>query len=245
MHTIDKTSTTRRPTAFGRTALGVATAIALAAAGAVKGAAHTDIVDLDDWDPTTIDGLWSADQLDDIEVRGVGGEAIGEVESIIIGADDNVAALVLEVGGLLDIGDTHLRVDWSDVTVDPSGELAYLSVPVSDDNYDQFDLFSKGEVDAAPREWRAGELIGDYVRLDDGDVVSDDHGYVKDLMFDPSGTLQAVLVERNLRQGGGYQAYPHYGYDHGFDPGLSTYSLPYGESDLVDRSPFDYTPFSG
>lgn len=224
-------------------ALGAALTIALAATAHAQ---PSDVIELDSWDLASVDGLWSADQLDQLEVRGSEGEAIGEVESVIIGADDKVAAIVLEVGGLLDVGDTHLRVNWSDVSVDPSGELAYLSVPVTDDNYDQFDLFGgRGEVDAARREWRASELVGDYVVLDDGDVVTDDYGYVEDLMFGVDGKLHAVIVNRNSSYGGEYYAYPFYGYeyDYGFDTGLSTYTLPYAQDDLTDRDAFGYEPF--
>lgn len=200
-------------------------------------AQSADVIPLEEWNQQSYDEGWSAERLINLEVRGTEGEAIGEVENILVGPDGNVQSLILEVGGFLDIGDTHLKVDWNQVAVDPSGELGYVTVPVDADNYDQFDISaSSGDVESGPRAFRATELIGDYVALDG----MNDYGYVNDLVFDKAGALQSVVVNQNSMLGGGYRAYPYYGYDHGFDPGLDRYQLPYEQNEIDALDLFDY-----
>ena len=225
-----------------RTSLRIAAALAL---GATAGtAAAQDAIDLDDYNESlAAEPGWSADQVTQLEVRNAEGESIGEVEDLVIGPDGNVAGLILEVGGLLDIGDTHLMVPWDQVEMTGGmGEIEHVTVPVADDSWDQFDLSaSSGDVDTERRRFRASELIGDYTSL------TDERGYglVNDLIFDESGALQSVVVNRSGRYGGGHQAYPYYGYDDGFDPGSDYYDLPYAGDDVGELEPFDYDGLYG
>lgn len=212
-----------------------------------------DVVPLADWD---YEGLyaegWSAENLIDTEVRGVTGDAIGEVENILIGPDNRILSIIAEIGGFIDIGDTHVNVPWDEVEIGPGME--YVRVPVDDDNIGQYTLFGNiealtapvaaGEVVAAEvdvattmRVWRATELIDDYVRLAEGY----NYGYVEDLIFDQAGTLQAVVVTPDVGYGiGGPYAYPWYGYRYGYEPGLDYYELPYGRDEIAGMEPFEY-----
>lgn len=199
-----------------------------------------DVVPLDDWSQRVgaLAEGWSAEQVIKLEVRNAEGEGIGEVENIVIGADDSVQGLILEVGGFLDIGDTHLMIPWDQIDVTGgSGKIEYVTVPVTDDNWDQFSLEPEtGDVNTGPRSFRATELIGDYTDLS-GDET---YGVVNDLVFDADGSLEAVVVNRTGTYGGGYQAYPYYGYDYGFDPTSYSYDLPYSADDVGGLDPFDY-----
>lgn len=207
--------------------------------------AAQDVVSLDDWNERLAgyENGWSADQVIRLDVRNAEGESIGEVENIVIGPDGNVAGLILEVGGFLDIGDTHFMVPWDQVAITGGmGKIEYVTVPVADDNWDQFDLSaSSGDVETGPRSFRATELIGDYTSLTD----NRGYGIVNDLVFDADGALEAVVVNRSGSSGGGYQAYPYYGYDYGFDPGRDYYDLPYADDDLGALEPYDYDGLYG
>jgi PRC-barrel domain len=90
---------------------------------------------------------------------------VGEVEDLIIGPDGALQAVIVEVGGFLDIGDTHYRVRWEDVQLAP--DLKGISVPVSMENIEKHSIFPEDQEDPAERGSRAGELMNDYVSLAD------------------------------------------------------------------------------
>jgi sporulation protein YlmC with PRC-barrel domain len=204
-------------------------------------------INLNDWDYETLyeDGTWTAEQLIDADVYGSGGEEIGEVENIIIGTDGQTEAIIAEVGGFWDIGDTHVRVPWSEVEIEWAEDETRVRIPVTEETVDQYDVF--GGVDGefrvveeddpnTPRGWRVTELIDDYVTLKDDQR----YGYVDDLVFRENGKLEAVVVDAAYPGVVGPFAYPYYGYGYGFHPGYNYYRLPYGEADISDLKPFDY-----
>jgi sporulation protein YlmC with PRC-barrel domain len=198
-----------------------------------------DIVNVRTWkvDEALRNG-WSAENLIDTEVRGPNGEAIGEVENLIVGPDGKIRKLVVETGGIWDIGDKHLAVDWKDVKVGPGVE--YVTVPITEataNNYGLFDDLPE-RVAKKPREWRATELLDDYVLLKGGMR----YGYVDDLIFAKEGDLKAVIVSPDLAFGPypGLYAYPYYGYPYGWEPGLAYYELPYAREDIATLTPIDY-----
>lgn len=194
-----------------------------------------EMVDLKDWDQSKLYDGWSAEALFDTPVYGVEGEDIGEVENLIVDADGKVEAIVVEAGGVWDIGDTHFRVPWGDVEVGPAMER--LTVPVDEDNVANFSLFDD-EVVTGPQSYRATELIDDLVSLKDAPA----YGRVDDLLFDREGQLQAVIVEPDVAYGIGVgrpYAYP-YAYPAGYEPRGEYYELPYTRADIEDLQPFDY-----
>ena len=171
--------------------------------------------------------------MTDTPVYGETGEDIGEVSNIFVGPDDQIQSIVVEAGGFLDIGDTHFRVPWDQVDLTAGTEG--VQVPVNEDNVEDFDLFGD-EPGTGPRSWRVSEVIGDYVRLEDGV----NYGIVDDLIFDDAGELQSIVVNPSIGYGvGGYYAYPWYGYDYGFDPGADYYDLPYARDDIAGLEPLD------
>lgn len=88
-------------------------------------------------------------------------------------------------------------------------------------------------------EWRISKLIGGY-------AYPADAGYdrVEDVVINPAGEVLAVVVDPDVTYGlDGYYAWPFYGFDYGFDPGLDYYEVPYGEDEVAELEPFDYEVF--
>jgi sporulation protein YlmC with PRC-barrel domain len=200
---------------------------------------------------------WSAEEfIDDVEVYGPTGENIGEVENIVVGPDGRILSIVAEVGGLWDIGDTHVNVPWSEVEIGPGmervtipvtqetveryaerTELAYLPGEVAEDRVvpvEEDDLAD--DLVTGPRAWRVDQLINDYVRLADGVP----YGWVGDVIFDAEGQVQAVIVSQRGGYGAGAYPYPWFGYRYAWTPTTPYYSLPYAEPDIAELEPFDY-----
>ncbi len=226
------------------TAAAVAATFALAGCAAgpqpVEVVDDASVVSLDDFSSRDTTGLWSGERVLGLPVRGSDGNEIGEVENIVIGPDDRIRALMVEVGGFLDIGDTHLRVPWNEVSVDPSANFEYIEVPFTQgDDFERYAADGREAAGEGQREWRADELIGDYVSLDDSPVEGD-YGTVNDIMFTRDGEVDSVVVNASYRYGGGFYNYPYRGYGYGFTPGVSTYGLGYGTTAIGGYSPFTY-----
>lgn len=209
-----------------------------------------DLIALADWayEPLYEDG-WSLEELiDEADAYGPEGEEIGDIENVLIGEDGKILAVVLEMGGFLDLGDTHIMVPWEEVEVAPG--LERITVPVDQENAEEYSMYggvsfvTKQEtqdkqvvfekVATGPRVWQATELLNDFAVLN-GHVG---YGYVDDLVFDRAGDLKAVVVTADSLYGAGAYAYPFYGYAHGFDPGAPYYDLGYGESEVAQLDEF-------
>jgi sporulation protein YlmC with PRC-barrel domain len=181
---------------------------------------------------------YTAEDLRDAEVRGKDGKTIGDIEDLIIGPGGQLRRLIVGVNeGFLGIGGRRLAVKWSDVTVGPrrDGDAQYVTVPVTKRNVEEYGIFKDKpkSVQGGPREWRATELLGDYISLKD----VDNYGSVTDLMFDKNGKLRAIAASPDF-QGSILSFYTHYsGDDKGWDPGDDYYVLPYSKSELEEILP--------
>lgn len=207
---------------------------------------------LEDWDyqPLYEDG-WQADAFLDNDVFGEAGEEIGTVENFLLDRQGQIVAVVAEVGGFLDISDTHVAVPWSEVDL-RNGDV---HTPLSDENAEDYSLFADefftqvdvGDLQRVEDElttgfdiWKVTNLLDDYAVLESGLG----YGYVDDLIFDRQGQLQSVVVSASGEYGEpGSYAFPWYGY--GYDgyawaPGLDYYTLPFDDADeFADLEPFD------
>ncbi|MDI1252493.1 PRC-barrel domain-containing protein [Thermomonas sp.] len=196
-------------------------------------------LDLRSWKPDPSTG-WSVKKLIGKKVRGPTGKNVGEVDNIVFSPEGNVRELIVSTGGFLGVGDKNLAVKWSDVTVGPGYE--YVTTPITAESvkkYGLFDGFPKTSGPLAPRDWRASELIGDYVNLK-GNVP---YAFIRDLIVSEGGELKAVIVTPDVgfdHGQGGYYAYPFYGYQHGWHPGNAHYNLPYGKADIMELLPYAY-----
>lgn len=230
-------------------------ATALAASVSTLAMAQTldtgEVVTLDQWQYESLyTGGWSAEDFLNNDVVSPTGETIGEVEDIIVGASGQILSIVAEIGGFIDIGDTHVSVPWDEVSV----ENGTVIVPVTEENLEQYDYLAYSgleggglseeivrgvdDLEAGFRAWRVSELIGDYARLRDADAYSN-YGYVNDVIF-RDGEIAATVVDPGVGFGTGNYAYPYYGYGYGWEPGYEYYDLPYADEEVGALEPFDY-----
>lgn len=212
------------------------------------------VVSLDQWNYGEInDGTSAEMMLDEYDIRSQTGDEIGDLEDIIIGAGGEVLSIVGEVGGVWDLGDTHVSVPWNEVTINDAQNA--VEVPLTEDNIEDYDSFvysglaesQLGDqatmgVDDLPtdaRAWRVSELIGDYARLKGAEGMTR-YGYVSDVIL-KDGKIAATVVEADEAFGGGYYAYPFYGYDagYGWDPADPYYELPYTEDEVAELDEFE------
>lgn len=237
-----------------------------AAGGAASNVQVGEIISLNDWDAEALyQSAWSAEALFDREVFGEGGEEIGDVEDLIVGSNGELLALVAEVGGFWDIGDTHVSIPWDQVTFRQDGSVV---IPVTEENADDYSVLNiptqeqvaqnvvsnLDDEELGPRAWRASELIGDIARIR-GDGVDQaanagtvaqnrpmgyqGYGYVDDLIFN-DGKIVAAVVDRDAGYGTrGRFAYPFYGYGYGWAPGNRYYDMPYNRDEATTVEPFD------
>jgi sporulation protein YlmC with PRC-barrel domain len=213
--------------------------------------AANNIVELNTWayEPLYADGV-SVDRLIGQDVLGPTGDDIGQVENVLLSPAGKAVALVAEVGGLWELGDTHVSIPWETVNVTADGVI----VPVTEETVDDYSLFQDnylmlqdaksqiqevdgdgwGEIVTGPRLWRATELIGDYARLLDGDVFTE-YGLIDDIIL-RDGNIVAAVVSPDLA--GRYYAYPYYG--SGWAAGSPYLDLPYNAAEADTLEPFEY-----
>lgn len=175
-------------------------------------------------------GSWTVEELFDRPVAGTTGDEIGDVEDLVFNLRGEVVALVAEVGGFWDIGDTHVSVPWENVSMPTDGPV---EIPVTEDTLDQYSVFDYSGLpgtkmgddivsDIANQDlfgvWRASDLIGDYVRIQDDDRAWFNYGYVSDLVVRDAQIISTV-VATDQSLGGEDYAYPLF--DRPTPPGTS------------------------
>lgn len=202
-----------------------------------QGTQQSAAPDLREWDQSRLyRNAWSAEEMLDVEVRSETGEVIGEVEDMIVGPNGRIRQVVVEVGGVVEIGDQHIGVPWNHVEIGP--DMAWIQVPleeVEDGTYSLFGRVPQGEnVPAAVNAWRVKELIGDYAALED--VAR--YGLVSDVIFSRQGRALGLVVNRAAGYWGapGWYGYPYVGYY----PGMYAYPLPYAAAEVRGLEPFYY-----
>lgn len=184
------------------------------------------------------ENAWSAEEMIGTPVRGDAGESIGEVKDIVVDRAGTVSSVIVEVGGLLELGDQHIGVPWKDVRMGP--QMQWVQVPLREARAGTYSLYGRvpqgEEVAIGGSAWRVKELIGDYASL--RDVPR--YGIVTDVIFREDGRAQAVVVHRGPSSLGapGPYAYP---YPHGgFDPRAYDYPLPYSSAEIGRFGRYDY-----
>lgn len=234
----------------------VTTLAITATAATFQAQAQDEVVQpLSEWNYDEIyeKGGITADSLMDAEVFGEDEEEIGSVENILINKDNKIAAIIAQVGGFWDIGDTHVLVPWDEVEIHEDG----VRVPVTEDNADDYGLFASDEyitrydldntqqveddVEAGANVWKLSDLLDDYATVGEG--VG--YGYIDNILFSREGDVQAVIVESDSAYGADTYAYPFYGYGYGWTPGYTAYYVQYGEDEVGDMESFDYDKYDG
>jgi sporulation protein YlmC with PRC-barrel domain len=208
------------------------------------------VVVLSDWayEPLYESG-WSVEQMmDDAAVVGPSGEEIGQVENLVISDGGQIMAMIAEVGGVLDMGDTHVSIPWDEVKV--SKDMQRIEIPINEQSADDYLIFGdrspllKEEADrivtvdeegqTGTKIFKATDLIGDYAYLNE-DVQ---YGYVNDLLVQ-KGKVSAVVIDASRYARPGYYAFP-YRADGGWRPSSLRYQLPYVEGEIATIDTFDY-----
>lgn len=232
-----------------------ATAAALQANAQQTQSQEESVKPLGDWNYEEIyqSGGIKADNLLDAEVFGENEDEIGSVENVLVTQDNKIAAIIAQVGGFWDIGDTHVLVPWDEVELHEDG----VRVPVTEDNADEYGLFDAEEyitqrdlrrtqqveddVDAGIGIWKLTDLLDDYATVGDGIG----YGYIDNILFSREGEVQAVIVETDSGFGAGTYAYPFYGYGYGWNPGHTAYYTQYSEDEVSGMDSFDYNQYEG
>lgn len=84
-------------------------ALPIASAAAQQDAALPQFGELREFEDMVVERLGlTVDELEDMDIVGPDGEEIGDVEDILIDADNRIVAVVAEFGGWLDIGDREV-----------------------------------------------------------------------------------------------------------------------------------------
>lgn len=129
----------------------------------------------------------------DARVRDAGGREIGQVNDIIVGLDGRVHRVVVEVGGLAELGDQHIPVPWGDLRI--ARGMEWIGTPLREIRDGTFALHGathQGErVSQPPGAWRVSERVGRVIEADGGE-----RGEVVDVLFDDAGYAQALVVDR-------------------------------------------------
>ena len=243
------------------------TALALSAPAAALAQQYTDAgtFTLEGWnyDALYATGSWNVEDLLDRRVTGLTGEEIGEVEDLVFNDRGELLALVAEIGGIWDIADTHVSVPWQDVEIPKIGPVG---VPVTEDSVDQFSVFDYsglagteiGDKIVADVEqkalhggiWRASDMLGDFVRIQDADEAWMNFGYVTDLVVQDA-MIRATVVNTDPAIDGGVYAYPPYVGQTGTEapanwvPHSATYDMPILRGDASTLPSFEIDKVGG
>lgn len=110
--------------------IALAAAIALTAGTAFSQAQiKAPIVVLPEAVQNAAPGYLFTGNLDDYDVYGADGKEIGEIEDILLNMDGTVAAVALEVGGFLGIGEKDVLVDWTALEFTRDGDDIRVTAP--------------------------------------------------------------------------------------------------------------------
>lgn len=84
-------------------------------------------------------GDWAAEELLDMNVIGKEGKEIGSVENLLINEQGQIVAVIAQMGGVLDIGDTHVAVSWKEVSI----KNGKVRAPITKDNAADYSIFKE------------------------------------------------------------------------------------------------------
>jgi sporulation protein YlmC with PRC-barrel domain len=209
------------------------------------------VFSLDNWEEDDLYHGWRADELLEADVIDASGEDVGDVADLVFNEQGQMVAVIAEVGGFLDIGDTHVAIPWTELKIleDESIRIPLTQEKVEDYSLFDEDVFSKvdvgkittveDDVTTGPKLWQATELRNDYVVMQNGEG----YGYITDLIISREGKLQAVIanaVSDDFPRGNFAYPWLGYGYPYAWDSGLDYYVLPYSVDQIAGRTVFDF-----
>lgn len=182
---------------------------------------------------TIYEGFSARELYQDTTVAGPDDTDIGSVENVIFNSSGKIAGLVVEVGGLWDIGDQHLFVPWKQIEMIGAGENVKVKIPVTEETAEDY-TFSKSALfksdaqnlqdvnsdtlSTGPNLGKFSEIVGDYAYLSD----RTGYGYVRDMIIAQDGSIKALVVNVETGYGGGYRAMPYRGFRYSTGPYYSS-----------------------
>lgn len=95
-----------------------------------------------------LQGGWSAADIIGTRVRSSDGDEVGEIEDLILSADDRVVTAIISVGGLLDIADKLVAVPYGELRI--WSDEGALAIPLT-----------KADLEAAPSYKGRPPAVGD------------------------------------------------------------------------------------
>lgn len=160
----------------------------------------------------------SVEKFLDAQVIDEEGDIMGEVEDLVIGAKDNrITDMVVETGGFLEIGDSHLLYPFDQAQIEG---IDKVQVDIDGEHVEELSLFKDVEGDPlAGEKWRMTDLIGMLAYAN-----GEPYGRVDDVVIDQSGDILGVIVQPDVMYDDhGYYAWPYVGYSRDMD----IYEVPY------------------
>ena len=178
----------------------------------------------------------SVDELMEATVVDAEGNDIGEVEDMVVGGDDNsIVGMIVETGGFLDIGDSHLLYPFEKASIESTDKV---QTEIRQSTAKELSLFE--DIAGEPLEgarWRASELIGGLAYTN-----GEPYGRVDDVIVDKSGNILAVVVQPDVR----YDNYSYYAWPYvGYDPDEGIYDVPMDQQHAFGMEPLDVERLSG
>lgn len=102
----------------------------------------------------SIEYVFRASHLLGKELQDSQGEAIGEVEDLIITKDDRVVRVIVSVGGLFSLGQKRVAVGYEDLQVDPHKEVVvYKSTQETLERQPEFYYREERKIEKAIRKF--------------------------------------------------------------------------------------------
>ena len=90
------------------------------------------------------DGMAASDLIGR-ELKTSGDESVGEIGDLIIDRDGKVAAVLVNVGGFLGMGEKHVAIDWNAVEMSGNSEEQELRVDMTRDELESAPSYEKSD----------------------------------------------------------------------------------------------------
>jgi len=205
---------------------------------------------LTDWTYDAVYEGWYADSVVNRPIYGPHGDEIGAVKNLLLNPSGQIVAVIAEVGGFFEIGDTHVTIPWRDI--ERRGGKVYSPITAETaENYGMFaeEYYTKEDIghiqgvedffETGPYIWKATSLLDDYVVLEDEEPF----GYVTDVVFSDGGKLIAVVAAESRRDidGRGVFAFPWDNRE--WRPQFDHFTLRHTKEDIARLPNIDYSEF--
>lgn len=178
----------------------------------------------------------SIEKLMEATVVDAEGNDIGEIEDFVVGGEDNrIVGMVVETGGFLDIGDSHLLYPFDKAKIKSTDEV---QAEIKQSTAKELSLFDEVEGESLEGDrWRASELIGGLAYTN-----GEPYGRVDDVVINQSGNIMAVVVQPDVM----YDDYSYYAWPYvEYDPDEGIYDVPMDQKHAFGMEPLEVDKLSG